>query len=307
MHGKLFGQLRSGVYTPLKSDSTLDLLSASDSYLGFLMNEQDQKLANRNEFLGISGEAGDVLGDLFTAGTDAAEYMLAPETGGGSVFAGTITGDLFTVGGDSIGLASGATGVGESPDKVAPTLVTVGNLFTFIQSSYGYAAARMNEVEGLITSDPTKLADAAAQVSGGEWDLEQQVNNEHQAFEVITFQQRVAALQYMLPRMISAVATPCDVGGSADDPTTYEAWTQFIDYGTGNFLGFGSNRLRSVHLTSSDAQTLASHLFEPPFSPGTDPIAAGPTSAALARSPFFMWQIAPTTSSTSGPCTENFE
>jgi hypothetical protein len=177
---------------------------------------------------------------------------------------------------------------------------------SYLQSSYGYAKTRMEQIEALVTSDPTKLADAAAMVRDGSWDLEQSlgVNVEHQAYEVVAFQQRMSALQYMLPRLISAASEPCDVGGSADDPTTYEAWTQLYDAQAGAFIDPQRNRLRSAHLTATDAQTLASRLFDAPFGADSDPLAVGPSSAALPRSPFFMWQIAPTTSSTASACAD---
>jgi len=305
VHDKLFDSLRTNVYTALEADSTLDLLSASDSYVGFLEDEHDQQLDQSGSFLGISGESAVVLGDLFTAATDVADYTLAPETGGASIFATQALGDLFTAGGDTIGLASGATGVGETPDKVAPTLVTVGNLFSYIQSAYGYAQKRMVELEALINSDPTKLADASAQVASGAWDMEKTVGA-YQAYQILTFQMRTAALQYMLPRMLSADASPCDPGGSESDPTTYVAWTRFDAEG-GNppsYLSPSPHRLRSVHLDSADASKLAPRLFDAPFSSGYDPIAQGPASAALARSPFFMWQVAPTTDSSNDACTD---
>jgi hypothetical protein len=315
VHGKLFAQLNNpesgnlGVYNTLAQDSTLDLLSASDAYLGFLEDERDKELADQKNILGISGESSAVLGDLFTAGADVAGFLLAPETGGASIFVAQAAGDAFTLGADTVGLASSIKGAGESADKVAPTLVTVGNLFTYIQQSYGYATARMNEVEAIITSDPTKLADAAAQVNGGTWDLEQNVSKSasaHTKAEAITFQLRMSALQYMLPRMLSVAAKPCDFGGDTDDPTVYVAWTRIDEEGSGPYyLSPSPHRLRSVHLDSSDAQTLASHLFDPPFA-AADPIAAGPSSAALPRSPFFMWQVAPTTISRSSSCSEDY-
>jgi hypothetical protein len=306
--GKLFEPLRTNVYNTLKSDSTFDLLTASNAYLGFLMDEQDKELAGQNSFLGISGEAGDVLGDLFSGATDVADYVIAAETGGTSVFTATALGDIFTVSGDSLGLASGAIGVGEDPDKVAPTLVTVGSLYTYIQSSYGYAMDRMNDVESLVTSDPTKLADAAAQVQNGSWNLTQAVSRGSSAVasETIVFQQRVSALQYMWPRLLSVAAKPCDVGGSAGDPMTYGAYTGlYEDQPPGNYLEVNSFNLRSVRLTTSDAQTLATNVFGAPFARGTDPFADGPAGAAIAPSPFFMWQVAPTTDSTAIHCSDD--
>lgn len=307
VHGKLFGVLLNQVFPKLASDSTLDLLSGSDTYLGFLEDKRDRKLAGRNKFLGISGAAAEVLGDMFSGATAIADYVLAPETGGASIFGGTVIGDALMLGGDSLGLASNASGVGESSDKVAPSLITVGNLFTYIQSSFGYTTARTAETEALITSDPTKLSDAAAKVTDGSWDLEQQINFEHQTYQAIIFQQRVSALRYMLPRMLSADAKACDTGGSADDPTTYLAWTKLQEIGPGgNYLKPDENRLRSVHIDSSDAQVLGPRLFSAPFTPGTDPIAAGPSGAAIAPSPFFLREVADTTDSGKGDCTENF-
>jgi hypothetical protein len=306
VHDHLFEPLQNKVYTTLESDSTLDLLSASDTYLGFLKDKQDEALANKTDILGITGEAGTILTDVASASIEVASFITAPESGGTSEFIGQAAISGMSLVSDSISLASSVEGAGESPDKVAPTLVTVGNLFTYIQASYGYAAARLNETEGLITSDPTKLAAAAAQVKNGNWDLEQPVNNGHQITDVILFQQRVAALQYMLPRMISVDATPCDTGGSASDPTTYLAWTQLkVDAHGGPYLFPGIHRLRSAHLTKTDAQALGPHLFGAPFSAGTDPLAIGPTAAALPVSPFFMVQVAPTTQSKSSDCTDN--
>lgn len=74
---------------------------------------------------------------MFSAATAVASYVLAPETGGASIFGGAAIGDALMLGGDTLGLSSNASGVGESADKVAPTMVTVGSLYIYIQGSFG--------------------------------------------------------------------------------------------------------------------------------------------------------------------------
>lgn len=154
-------------------------------------------------------------------------------------------------------------------------------------------------------SDPTKLADAAAKVRSGAWDLRREVNYSHAAWEVILFHQRLASQRYMLPRMLSAAAKTCDAGGSASDPTTYLATTRFRQGGTPIYIATDQYRLRSVRVTSEDAQKLGPALFGPPFQPGADALASGPLGAALARSPFFMQQVAPN-SRAGGHCEDYF-
>lgn len=304
VHDKLFDQMSGpdGVYANLETDSTLDLLSYSSAYIGFLKEKQDSELAKTSSILGITGNAGVILADLFTAGTTIAGYLLAPETGGSSIFAAESAGNLFTVASDVLSLASTETQT-SSADQVAPTDVTVGTLFKYIQDSYGEAQESMFELEQVYATDPTKLAYAVAQVESGKWDLQAPIaqSSPYVGADLVTYHMRLASMQYMLPRMLMVSAKACDTGGSSSDPTTYETWTH-LQYTGDTWDNVRHYRLRSVHLNSDAAQTLGSWLFASPLYPGAQPLINGPESAAIPFSPFFMQQVAPTTVSTSQDC-----
>jgi hypothetical protein len=315
---KLFGELYvpdpkspGGVYGVLQNDSALDLLGQSDTFIGFLEDERNAQLDKKSSILGISGEAGEILGDLFTIGTEIAKAVIGPEAEIPTIAIGTAG---VTLTGDVLGEASSAIGLGESADKVAPEEVTVGNIASYLNTSFGYAGARVLDLRSLILSDPSKLAQVYEQVRAGGWDLETPVADGYQAANVVEFHQRVAAWQYMLPRQISVVAKACDSGGSSNDPTTYVAWSalresQQVETGPSpEYLVPNVARLRSAHLTQGDAQTLGAKLFDPIYQPGTNPLAVGPNAAGLAPSPFFMTDIAPTSQDNEnwGACGELF-
>lgn len=284
------------VYDKLEVDSTLDLMSDSSNFLGFLKDKEDADLSNDNKFLGISGEAAEILGSIVEGAVNIAEYALGPETGGGSILAGSLTSDFLSLGSSTLGVAGEAVDT-DHLDPTAKTQITVGNLFKSVQTSYGEAAARNDELEALVATDPNKLTQVYNQVHSGAWNLAQNLPNSssHYGWEVVEFQHRVAALQYMLPRMIDTVAKPCDTGGSSSDPTTYSAATQLAEMlaagEAGQFLEMKTHQLRSAHLTSQDQHQLWPRVFGSPFSGVSDQIAAGPAGAAISRSPFFMVDI----------------
>ncbi len=303
VHSNLFEPLAE-LYSDLRSDESFDLLANGNIVSGYLQLKRDADLAKENKFLGISGEAGAILGELVSVAVEAAEVVLGPETGGGSIFAGKMVAATLGLGTSALSLASETQSAG-GDDKVAPEEITVGTLLHQIQRAFGQASSSMEETEAIIVSDPTKLVEAFDNIKGFNatkapvWDLTKSLpglpSTKYDVARVIKFQHQLAALQYTLPRMIATVSKPCDVGGSANDKTTYVAWTALRDQGGGTFTFPIDSRLRSVHLTSEGADVVGSYLFGSPFmdSPA-DSLDTGPTGAALAPSPFFMNQIAPT-------------
>lgn len=304
VHNNLFGPL-AALYSDLEADETLDLLSDSDQLLGYLQLKRDADLAKENKFLGISGEAGAILSELVSSAVEAAEVILGPETGGASVLAGKVLSATLGLASSSLGMAGEVESAGGDDDEVAPEQITVGTLAKQIKSALGEASSGLSETESIIVSDPTKLADAVANVAGTNtakkpiWKLATPLpglpSDKFKVVDVLRFQQRLAAIQYMLPRMIATVSKPCDVGGSSSDPTTYEAWTALRDDGGGTYLQPQVLRLRSAHLTSKGAKAVGSYLFGPAVPDvAADALTKGPAGAALAPSPFFMTQVAPT-------------
>lgn len=304
VHKKLFNPLAT-LFSDLETDEALDLFDTSYKLLGYLQMKQDADLAKENKFLGISGEAGAILSELLSTAVDAAETLLAPETAGASVIAGKVLSSTLGLASSSIDLA-GEVDTAGGDDKVAPEEITVGTLLPQIQYAFRQASSGMQETEALIMSDPTKVADALANIKGSDrkvgpiWNLTRGLpgkvtSDNFKMLDVLRFQQRLATLQYMLPRLITTVSKACDVGGSSDDLTTYEAWTAMREDGGGTYLFPEVSRLRSVHLGKDGAKEIGSYLFDPAI--GDDAAKAlqtGPVGAALAPSPFFMTQIAPT-------------
>jgi hypothetical protein len=169
--------------------------------------------------------------------------------------------------------------------------VTVGTLASYVMDSVNFTTTQTQQLEGILGSDPDKLGYAAG-LAEGAWDLAQSDLTQ----DAMTFHMLTAAQQYMLPRLISADAKTCWVAGQPDDPTTYRAATAFRETNPpGNYLYPNTPNLRSIKLTLSDAEKLAPLLFGSPFENGVETaLRDGPAGAALVKSPFFMNQIAPT-------------
>jgi hypothetical protein len=304
IHDEFFDEMTANVLPAAADGSQDSLLNASFTVMGFSTQEQDIELADRSEFLGISGEAAGILEELVETAVAVASLASAPE---GGLQIGALAGSLLGVSSDTLNLAGEAIGTGEDPDKVAAAEVTAGTLFGSLGTTFTYAKERMTDVEAIVNSDPEKVAAVLTKVNAGSWDLEQDLpNSEDTSAQLVTFHQQAAAQQYMWPRLISAVATPCDTGGSSSDPTTYQAFTKLMEYTPpANYLAFQTHFLRGAHLDSSDAQTLAPYMFGAPFKPGYD-VDSSPLGAGLPRSPFYMVQVAPTSTSTAPDCNEDW-
>ena len=289
-----------GVYAQVQENSVLNLLANSSSFLGFLWDKRAEELSQKSKFLGISGEAADVLGTMIDDAVKFTAAALAPETGGGSEVGGGAVTDLLSLGSGVLGLSSEAVDAEDFDPATAKLDITVGTLFNEVRTAYGLAVDRNHWLWRLVASDPAKLAETYAKVSSSPqaWNLTNSIlDGTKQAKDVVAFQYELAASRYQAARMVGSVVSTCDTGASSTDPMAYvDAFTQLKEYNQisnpdSNFLTNGQHNLHSAKLTSSDAQTFAPHVFGSPFVPGTDPIGLGPQGAWVAKSPFLMVQI----------------
>ena len=154
---------------------------------------------------------------------------------------------------------------------------TVGDIAGWITDTFNSTSTTLDELEGILYSDPTKLAAAYQEISQGNapWNLS--AGESH----IITNGLVYAQANYVYPRLLAA-ANPnsCtkindpDVfspnfkqPGPSSDPLTYLAETNPIEAVDSNDNGIPyalSAYLQAVKLSSSNAKTLAGILFQGP-------------------------------------------
>jgi hypothetical protein len=304
----------------LSTSAAIDLIGKGDGLLGFLQQKMDAQVDQTDRFLGIGGTAGAILSQLAQVVTSALQAV-QPEASAalnrGVAIANSIA-DGVGVSGSVVSLLSGAVPDKTAADTVAPEEITIGDLVTHVEDSFGAAQTAVRQQEAVIISDPTKAHELANLVAHGHFDLGDDAGDAasgHRQVDVVRFAAELGTLQYVVPRMLSVVTTQCDTGGSADDPLTpYEAAIAFNEASRPDGhdilvnMTYKTARLQSVHLTSAAKQPVADLLWSDPMNDPArpDPLAQPPGRANLTPSPFFMHQVAPNSGSQNGSCRDDY-
>jgi hypothetical protein len=242
------------------SDSTLDLLSESETLKGFI---DEQKPVQKPNALSLLSDSLYAVSDLIDAFGPEDEEISGP----------------LSIMADALAIASDATASEPFDARGGHVETTTGTLASWVASQFSLTSETLGEIQAIINTDPEKLAQTAAKAQNdGLWDLTDQKDQ-------MTELGRATAASYMWPQLLTAGfdQPSCKPNGGSYSPTwqgphNSDPLTYVAAINVGLFVGDQDQPLAfpfffsvpSVELSQSDAQQIASsafHEFDPTLSP----------------------------------------
>jgi hypothetical protein len=289
----LFGPLRA-IFLDEKVDGTLDLLGADSTLAGYV---QESYPVPHVDPLEVAASISSLLGSLVDD--------LAPD----DVEGPSEVASLLSMAGDAMTVATGFTRQDTTSVTFNHTVgeidVEAGQLSTWVENRFNDAQDAVDEIEGVVFSNPNSLVTAYNRAIGanGVWNLGTASNPILSRTGPIVFDSQLSSLNYMYPHLVAAAAKPsCDQHQDTPYPQNhtppitvpgmqYWAWIDVGQAGSPTIAIPFVAQLSSLDFSTPVGDSLGQTLF----SDGGQGYVQGtpPTAASIVASDFFMDQIAP--------------